>query len=123
MSATEILCKQSITCKLNTKWTLIPQMPSFSNHNETLGLASKKNSFAAKFDQALSTKVGKNTHTINLYLTILLFMVDISFSKASILLSKLCTELCISGLGVSGLVPESEKKFQVSFPWKSIRKI
>ena len=67
--------------------------------------------------------MGKNTHTINLYLTILLFMVDISFSKASILLSKLCTELCISGLGVSGLVPESEKKFQVSFPWKSIRKI
>lgn len=42
MSATEILCKQSITFKLNTKWTLIPQMPSFSNHNETLGLASKK---------------------------------------------------------------------------------
>lgn len=37
-------------------------------------------------------------------------MVDISFSKASILLSKLCTELCISGLGVSGLVPESEKE-------------
>ena len=46
-------------------------------------------------------------------------MVDISFSKASILLSKLCTELCIPGLGVSGLVPEIEKKFQVSFPWKS----
>ena len=67
--------------------------------------------------------MGKNTHTINLYLTILLFMVDISFSKASILLSKLCTELCIAGLGVSGLVPKSEKKFQVSFPGKSIRKI
>lgn len=50
-------------------------------------------------------------------------MVDISFSKASILLSKLCTELCIAGLGVSGLVPKSEKKFQVSFPGKSIRKI